>query len=479
MAGNSSTLYVPLRDEDTLSRSMSINERIFLRSCAHAGNSDSFSSSSTILRVDGRTAGESRPLKLHFSKSHNWSECSVHAASSSSTQVTCSVYGEVIPCPRPYDRPNDGILIFQVDASPMACIGWESSSSSDGETSSSLSTKQFCNRIHRNLERNILLGGVLDVESLCIVSGKWVWKLVVSITLVDHGGNCLDMAMLASLAALRHYRRPHVDILTNSALLQNEVDENELRVATEEEDLVGNGTSSAPIPYSSSGIVVIHSDEREPTPLPLHHTPLLVSFALFSDPTASSSSIAALLDPSFREEMVQDGTITFGFNKYGEMTCLDFPGGCEMHPRQMMACAELGKKKCIELCTLLETALQGAEEKAEKDRLDRLRLQRKIVDIPPPAFDANMNYIDDAVMDEAEFIDPDVTKAIILDKDKEEDEEEELYRRQALDYSIGHVAVKVKENTSKQSIGVTKKGGSLLDAMMKSAALASKQPGDQ
>jgi len=493
---NSSILYVPLRDEDTISRSMSINERIFLRSCAHAGSS----SSSSILRMDGRSAGESRSLRLSFSRNHNGSECTVHAASSSSTQVTCSVYGQVIPCPKPYDQPNHGVVLFQVDASPMACIGWESSSSSsgvmDGEstssTSSSATTKLFCNRIQRNLERNILIGGVLDVESLCIVSGKWVWRLVVSVIILDHGGNCLDMAMLATMAALRHYRRPHVDILStattattakNDYNLPRNMDDDEVEQGDQEileqDDLMIQ-------PTISSGIQVIHSDDREPTPLPLHHTPLLVSFALFSDPTASSSTIAALLDPSFREEMLQNGTITFGYNKYGEMTCLDFPGGCEMHPRQMIACAELGKKKCIELCNLLEGILVSAEEKAEQDRMDRSRRyqqqQQVHQDIPSillPPLDELLEY--NAMESNTDTV---ITDTTIVQKNTndqgngKEDEEEEMYRRQALDYSIGHVAVKVKDDVATKPKGSSttqnKKGGSLLEAMMKSATLASK-----
>jgi exosome complex component RRP45 len=215
---------------------------------------------------------------------------------------------------------------------------------------------------------------------------------------------------------------------------------------------------------NSSSISIIHCDDREPTPLPIHHTPLFVSFALFSDPTASSSTIAALLDPNVREEMVQDGTITFGFNKYGELTCLDFPGGCEMHPRQMMACADLGKKKCIELCNMFEEALQGAEEKAEKDRIQRLRLKFQglnAVTTMDPSMDFN------SVMETEMDSNPSTFHSDKMSTADQEDREEELYRMQALDYSVGHVAVKVKENTTKKD--TNNRAGALLEAMIQSA----------
>merc|ERR1719291_908178 len=112
-------------------------------------------------------------------------------------------------------------------------------------------------------------------------------------------------------------------------------------------------------------------------PLPLHHTPLTATFALFSDDSGTTTAVSALLDPFNREELACDGLLTWSFNKYGEMCCLDFPGGCELRPRQLMAAAKLGRKRCVEICQMLETALDEAENKAQTERMQRLK--RKVL----------------------------------------------------------------------------------------------------
>ena len=202
------------------------------------------------------------------------------------------------------------------------------------------------NRILRLLERTLLIGGSIDAEALCVQSGVWVWRLHVDVSLLDDGGNAMDACVLAAVAALRHYRLPEVSI-------------------------GGDGDDVSSPAHQETNI--IHSDDREPTPLPLHHTPLTSTFALFADETGTTTAVSALLDPFDREELACDGLLTWSYNKYGEMCCLDFPGGCELRPRQLMASSNLGKRRCIEICELLETALEEAERKAHQDRMDRLK----------------------------------------------------------------------------------------------------------
>ena len=49
---------------------------------------------------------------------------------------------------------------------------------------------------------------VQDTEALCIVAGEKVWQLRVDVHILDHGGNVIDAAALAAIAALQHFRRP-------------------------------------------------------------------------------------------------------------------------------------------------------------------------------------------------------------------------------------------------------------------------------
>jgi len=373
----------------------------------------------------------------------------------------------------------------------------------------------LANRILRILERTLLAGGAMDAESLCVQSGMWVWRLHVQVTVLDHGGNLVDASVLAAIAALRHFRVPQVTL--DAAV------ETVGGGGGGEEDNGGNGRDPHP--------VVVHSDDREPTPLPLHHTPLSSTFALYhcnnNTTSPTTDTVSTLIDPTHREELVMDGTITFSFNRYGEMCSLDFPGGCELHPRQLKRCAELGKGRCVEMCGVLEKALEEADGKAGRDRLERLRVVREREEV---VVDAVMGGGRDDGMDNRHLL-PDIPRVGVPflkqtrydndnnNKTKNQDNtetqnqktatvllqvpqddlnapgsqtaaiaaaEEERYRLQALDYSSLHVAAKVREDGSGSGGRVTNGGsggrvsgvgggrpiqgsGSLMAAMLKSA----------
>jgi exosome complex component RRP45 len=508
---SASTTYTALKD-DTADRSLSYNERIFLHSCATGTalahqkggtknkgdaikNSKNAETTGSILRTDGRHAGESRPIRLSFGRAHNMSECTVQLGAN--TRVSSSVSCHLIPPPHS-DRPNDGSITFAVDLSPMSAMGFDysqpastmvggdGSGSGGGMGQSQIeSQKLLTNRILRILERTLLNGGAIDAEALCVQSGKWVWRLHIDVTVLDHGGNLVDACVLSAVAAMRHFRKPEVQINEDTVSVTTTAGSG---------NSSGGGSGNDIIP---SGPNVLHSDEREPTPLPLHHTPLTVTFALYADPTGATTTVSALIDPSQREELVMNGNVTFSFNKYGEMCSLDFAGGCELKPRQLITCAKLGKMKCVELCNMLESSLVEADQKSIEERLARLKVGAmslgdiKNVPVPMPLPDVSTDvpfvertdydrYADMMEIDQDDLADigsKEAKAAAIAAA------EEESYRIQALDFASGHVAAKVKEGgrggsgggsggTAAQ--GSTMKngpmfGGSLMDAMLKSA----------
>ena len=291
----------------------------------------------------------------------------------------------------------------------------------------------------------------MDAEALCVQSGSWVWRLHVDVSLLDDGGNSIDACVLAAVAALRHYRLPEVNIGGGGG-------------GGENDDDGGNDNAEG---YQET--TIIHSDDREPTPLPLHHTPLTATFALFADETGTSTAVSALLDPFDREELACDGLLTWSYNKYGEMCCLDFPGGCELRPRQLMGSARLGKRRCVEICELLETALEEAEGKAQKERMERLK---------------NLNLNQQSASEDAEMTTTTAASDYVMDVEPSppsEDQtdaatrkEEEEYRKRALDYSSGHFAASVKEDKDRKSTtqqGKNTKGetSSLFHAILRSA----------
>ena len=50
------------------------------------------------------------------------------------------------------------------------------------------------------------------MESLCIVAEESVWCVRLDIHVLNHGGNVADIAGIAGLAALSHFRRPDATV---------------------------------------------------------------------------------------------------------------------------------------------------------------------------------------------------------------------------------------------------------------------------
>ena len=439
--------YVPIRDDAGL-KSLSVNERDFLRNCAL---------SPKVLRDDGRRQGDLRRVRLKLGRWDNGAECTVQWGVG--TRVTSLCTADLVP-PSP-DRPAEGMVNFSVDLSPMACSSFRQAPPSTtaigvsrGPNFSDSEQRLLSNRILRCIERIILIGGALDTEALVLIPGKWVWRLSISLTVLDHGGNILDACVLATMAVLRHYRKPQVD-------LQEQQDETSL-------------SRTLVLPTMIPSIV------KEPTPLPLHHTPLSTSCALIpSDDAVNSSSstsiVAVLVDPTDREELVQFGTLTIAMNIHSEVCLLDYGGGCELTPLKLKECCKLAELSIKQLCQMLEESLKEADEQARQERLQRLQQQQHEglrVELPPLADDSPYQHRTDrgdTIMEVAEFADGDDSQVKVA-----QTEAEEFYRQQALDYARGHVAQAVRENDDPAKSSSSQQVGSLLAAMLKSAKQANR-----
>lgn len=196
--------YIAIRDDSGI-RSLSVNERDFLRKCVRRNN---------IIRLDGRTGQELRRVRLQLGRWDNGSECTVQWGN---TRISSSCSAELVP-PSP-DRPNEGIVNFMVELSPMASSSFRQAPvvstapllmGTRGPNYSDRNQKLLANRILRSVERVVILGGALDTEALVLTPGKWVWRFTVALTVLDDGGNVLDASIMAAMAALRHYRKPQV-----------------------------------------------------------------------------------------------------------------------------------------------------------------------------------------------------------------------------------------------------------------------------
>jgi exosome complex component RRP45 len=432
--------YVAIRDDAGL-KSLSANERDFLRSCAL---------SERVLREDGRTSNQPRKVRMQLGRWDNGAEVTVQWGVG--TRVTALMSAEIVP-PSP-DRPSEGMLNFSVEVSPMASSSFRQAPAastaqqmgSRGPNFSDIHQRLLSNRILRCLEKIILVGGALDTEALVLLPNQWVWRLTVALTVLDDGGNLLDACVMAAVAALRHYRKPHVDL-------------------SELQD-----SSQKMLPTMIPSIV------KEATPLPLHHTPLSISFALIpaDDAVLSASStsiVAALIDPSDREELVQNGSLTIAMNIHSEVCLLDYGGGCELTPTKLKECWTLADSSIKQLCELLEGALKDADEQAQADRLARLQQQREGTGfvLPPKVANENSPYFQQTDTENGFMeIEADATTTDADQIQQAQSDAEEAYRQQALDYSRGHVASAVKENNDGGKSSAVRQAGSLLASMLKS-----------
>jgi exosome complex component RRP45 len=175
------------------------------------------------------------------------------------TRVAAMVSADVIS---PYpDRPTEGIIQFNAEVSPMA------------EATMRVSKAELT----RLLERSIRESDAIDTESLCIVGGEKVWLISCDVRVIDFsGGNVVDASMFAAMGALRSFRKPEISV----------------QVAP---SAIGTGTGTAGSGSNAVGdLTIFTSDEREPLPLALHHTPLSVTLGIFkltkAHAAASSSS---------------------------------------------------------------------------------------------------------------------------------------------------------------------------------------------
>ncbi|KAG5310904.1 EXOS9 protein, partial [Acromyrmex insinuator] len=213
-------------------------------------------------RLDGRKLLEPRLAKIYFSS--NWGCCMVSLGHTKAVaQVSCDIQQPKA------SRPNEGMIRINVELAPLAAQHFEGGRQSEAAI-----------LINRQLEKCFKDSKCVDLESLCIVADKKVWNLRIDINIINHDGNLVDCASIATLAALMHFHRPDV-------------------TSTGEE-------------------IIIHpASEKDFLPLTLFHYPVCISFITFK-------SGNTIMDPTYIEEKVGVAELTLGVNSYRELCSLHF-----------------------------------------------------------------------------------------------------------------------------------------------------------
>ncbi|XP_037116345.1 exosome complex component RRP45 isoform X1 [Syngnathus acus] len=291
-------------------------------------------------RLDGRQTYDYRKLKIMFGT--DFGCCFVELGK---TRVMAQVSCELV-APKE-SRPNEGIMFFNIELSPMASPAFEQGRQSE------LSVK-----LNRQLERCLRNSKCIDLESLCVVSGEKVWQIRVDVHTLNHDGNLMDAASITAIAALCHFRRPDVGI-------------------------------------QGDEVTVYSPNERDPIPLSIYHMPISVSFAFFQQGTY------LLVDPCEREERVMDGLLMIAMNKHREICSIQSSGGIMLLKEQVMRCSKIASVKVSEITKLITKALEndktarkaggkcGFAESMPQERITALKMEETPVEMTDATEQAN------------------------------------------------------------------------------------------
>ncbi|KAE8673737.1 Protein ECERIFERUM 7 [Hibiscus syriacus] len=252
------------------------------------------------IRTDGRKPFEFRNIIINFDREDGYAEVQL-----GQTRVMGIVTAKFV---QPYqDRPNEGTLSIYTEFSPMADPSFEAGR--PGESSVELG---------RIIDRGLRESRAVDTESLCIVAGKLVWAIRIDIHILDNGGNLVDAANMAALAALMTFRRPECS-------LGGEDDQE----------------------------VIIHPPEmRDPVPLIVHHLPIAVTFGFFDESVV-------VIDPTHNEEAVMAGRMIATVNANGDICAIQKAGGEGVSQRVIMQCLQLAATKAADITKQIKAAVEA------------------------------------------------------------------------------------------------------------------------
>lgn len=241
-------------------------------------------------RTDGRGPTEYREIQI---------EPGVIERAEGSARVhlgkTEVVVGVKIGTGTPFpDTPDKGVLTVNAELVPLASPHFEPGP--PGEDAVELA---------RVVDRGIRESGAIDVEKLCVESGKLVFVVFVDVYVLNYDGNLIDASTLAALAAL-----------LNTKMFKYTVEDGEI--------------------VKKPGY----------TPLPVVNHPIAVTFAKIGD--------KLILDAGIDEEEVMDARLTMTMEKDGNICAIQKGGGSGYFTKdEIVEATKIASEKTAELRKLV------------------------------------------------------------------------------------------------------------------------------
>jgi exosome complex component RRP42 len=192
------------------------------------------------------------------------------------------------------DVPNKGVLTVNAELVPLASPDFEPGP--PGENAVELA---------RVVDRGIRESKAIDLEKLCVESGKLVFVVFIDVYVLNHDGNLIDASAIAALAALM-----------NTKMFKYKVED--------------------------CAIV------KKPgyTPLPMVDYPIAVTFAKIGN--------TLVMDTELDEEQVMDARLTITMNKDGHVCAMQKGGGSGYFTKEeILEAVKIASEKTAELRKLV------------------------------------------------------------------------------------------------------------------------------
>lgn len=246
-------------------------------------------------RLDGRGLSDQRKLeiKTHVIEKANGSAM----VTLGSTQVLAGVkVDKGVPFP---DTPDKGLLIVGAEVLPMAASYLEAGPPDENAI-----------ELARVVDRGVRESEMIDVSSLVIKAGKWVYSVFVDVNILNVDGNLFDATSYAVVSALLTAKMPKF-VLEGDAV----------------------------------------KDTGERLPLPVRKVPVSVTMANING--------NLVLDPTEEEEAVMDARITLDTEDEGNICAGQKGEPGSFTPEQLVTAAEWSIAKGKEVRTKIKEVTAG------------------------------------------------------------------------------------------------------------------------
>jgi exosome complex component RRP45 len=159
------------------------------------------------------------------------------------------------------------------------------------------------------------------------VAGRKCFALRADLHILSAAGGLVDAACVAALAALRHFRRPDVEV-------------------------------------RGEAVRVFAAAEREPVPLSLLHQPFCVTFSVVEPPDAEGARVV-LVDADAAEEQVRGAEVVVCANKHGEVCQVAKYGGVAVEALELLGFTQTAVAQAKMLDAVVSRALEADAKKRD------------------------------------------------------------------------------------------------------------------